>query len=271
MGELSGSASDDSVELFLADLRRLRDDKVPTPSFKQMEVRAVLHGDSVAKTTLHKVYASPSLPSEKALRSYVFALTQDEGIVQNWVKRWAKLAPEPVPPPSPRRRRFWPPLRWIAGVGALVIISNVLTALITVAVLDDDSGSGPTATGSSGESVQTGTDPISEDTCRQDAQIAASTRQNPEFLMKIIFSPTCNAAWGKVERTDTLGHGNTITITTYRSDDPGGPATQRAHEPDVQSAFTNMIVRRDPTDRICVTASITIAGRTITSSAPLCT
>lgn len=91
------------------------------------------------------------------------------------------------------------------------------------------------------------------------------------FLMKIISYPNCKAAWGKVERTDTLGHGNAITITTYRSDDPEGPATQRAHEPHVQSPFTSMIVRRDPADRTCVTASIAIADRTVTSSTPFCT
>lgn len=271
MGEPLSTAPDDSVEQFLADLRRLRDDKVPPPSFTQMQVRIASHGDAVGKSTLHKVYTSSALPSEKALRGYVYALTQDDGIVTNWVKRWIKLVPEPSPPTSAHRQHSRRPIRWIVAVCALLLASNIATALVTVAVLDDDGGREATATGSTELSVQTGTDPISEKRCLDDAQIAASTRQNPEFLMKIIFSPTCKAAWGKIERTDTLGHGNTITITTYRSDDPEGPATQRAHEPDVQSAFTNMIVRRDPTDRICVTGSITTADQTVTSSTPLCT
>ena len=75
----------------------------------------------------------------------------------------------------------------------------------------------------------------------------------------------------KIERDDTLGKGNTIRLTLYRRDDPTSPATQTADDPDVQSAYTPMIVRRDPTDRICVTGSITTTGTdTIEAQQPIC-
>jgi hypothetical protein len=112
----------------------------------------------------------------------------------------------------------------------------------------------------------TGNDPSTRPECMNDAQVAASS-QEPQFLIKIVYSPTCKGVWGKVERNDNLGMGNTIT---YRRSDPDSLATQQAVEPDAQSAFTNLIVRQDPTDRVCVNGSITLGEQKIEAQQPIC-
>lgn len=60
-------------------------------------------------------------------------------------------------------------------------------------------------------------------------------------------------------------------MSTYRRSDPDGPTTQRAVEPDVQSAYTGLIDRHDLDDRICVSGAATADGRTIEAARPLCT
>jgi hypothetical protein len=75
---------------------------------------------------------------------------------------------------------------------------------------------------------------------------------------------------GEGRRTDNRGEGNTISLTAYRRADPEGPATQRAVEPDVQSAYTALIVREDAADRICVSGAVTVGIETIEASRPLC-
>ncbi|WP_224160453.1 hypothetical protein, partial [Prevotella lacticifex] len=101
--------------------------------------------------------------------------------------------------------------------------------------------------------------------------VAATTgRDNPAFLLELIFSPQCDAGWGRITRSDDLDMGNEVRVAIFRLSDPAGPSRQPAVEPNAHSAFTTLIVRGDPTARLCVTGSIITGDFASTSARPLC-
>lgn len=149
------------------------------------------------------------------------------------------------------------------GLIVILLITNLVTGFVVADVVGTPGDNSRT-----GERVNTGADPERTE-CVKDAKIAGSNDSNPKFLLEILFSPTCGAGWGRLTRTDHAGLGNQINVSIYRRSDPEGTTRQDAVEPDVDSAYTTLIVRENPTDRLCVTGSISVAGST-EAAPPIC-
>lgn len=157
-------------------------------------------------------------------------------------------------------------LQWPIAAGALaaLISTNVATAAFASSIAKAP----PLDESAAFVEPHTGADPARTQ-CVEDAKIASSDDSHPEFLFELLFSPQCQAGWARVTRKDQAAIGNQISISIYRRADPSGLTRQDALEPDVHSAYTTMILREDPTDRLCAEGSITLAQNTI-SSRPLC-
>ena len=157
--------------------------------------------------------------------------------------------------------RTWP---IVAGAVAALLATNAITA----AVVAKTAGSSDHVEAPVFAQPETGADPA-QTPCVDDAKIAGSDPSHPEFLFELLFSPRCQAGWARMTRKDKAALGNVITISIYRRADPAGPSRQEALEPDVNSGYTTLIVRNDPTDRLCADGSIT-AGPTTISALTLC-
>ncbi|GAA3001729.1 DUF2690 domain-containing protein [Actinokineospora diospyrosa] len=257
----------DSTQAFTADLRRLRADH-GSPTWDSMARRAGVRGVKVSRGTLHNAVSTGRLPSELAVTGFVMALTGDTDQVATWSARRAALTAEHAGPnlvvaAAPRRNRR---LLLVAGAVALVL-SNTATGFIVYGATR------PTATeqhSTTSALATTGDDPA-KTVCVQDAKVAAGTTKNPQFLLEILFSGTCQAGWARITRYDDSALGNRLDIEIHRRSDPAGATRQTATEPDVQSAYTTLIVRADPTDRLCATGSITTGEVTEAAVEPICT
>ena len=161
---------------------------------------------------------------------------------------------------SPRR------LRWLhIGLIALLVGSNLTTFWLTRAATP-----GPSAVDSTATPIRTGENPLGS-VCLADAEVAATALRVDKYVLEIIFSARCNAGWSRLTRKDNKAYGNTITVALYERSNPEGPTRQRATESDVQSAFTTVIVRSSPVDRLCAVGSVTLSGRKIVLGDPICT
>lgn len=254
----------------------------------------------VSSTTLNDAtHPLKPFPTARTVRSMVLALTGgNTALAQQWVDR-RNHADAHTPPPQPltdieppaapatavatppaapdkpahptpqppephhgsaRRRRT---ALWAAIALAAVVVlagTNLTTYLLTRPT--------PVATPPPAHG-KTGDNPINS-RCLEDAQVAISTRANPFFLLEVIYSPACDAAWARITRTDDEDSGNEIRVTIYQRADPNGLTRQTAVEPDAHSAFTMMIVRSSPTDRLCTVGTVTFANKPDASGRPLC-
>lgn len=254
----------DSVERFVGDLRRLRDDLEVPPTWDAMVHRAKTRGVRVSKSTLHKVTKLEGLPSELAVRGYLTALSKDPAQVDRWVARRTALVALPdehdtaeftTRSASRTRRRWW------AAVAATLLITNVLTGFVVHRNSTPDPNPVLAATGDN---------PL-DTPCLEDAKVATSTNANQQFLLEILFSVTCRAAWARITRADDSALGNHVEVVIYRRSDPDGSTRQEAVEPDVKSAFTTLIVRADPTDRLCATGAVVTNETRSGAVEPICT
>ncbi|MBH0781413.1 DUF2690 domain-containing protein [Nocardia bovistercoris] len=156
--------------------------------------------------------------------------------------------------------RHW---KWAVVTLALLIVTNAVTAVTAGWIVRDDAqAAAPT--------IVTGGDPLNTE-CMKDVVTANSVvAAGGAFELKILYSTRCNAAWAKVTRTDHAGFGNRITVTIFRRSEPQGESRQFADEHDVDSAYTMVIVRQDPTDRLCATGSATNGSTEVTVEPPIC-
>jgi hypothetical protein len=266
-----------SVAAFIQDLRVLRDEH-GAPTWDAMARRAVSRGRKASRGTLHGVLNAGRLPTELAVAGFVAALTEDAAELERWLARRARLAGDtgqqgPVegvvvpqaeisePKMQPHRR---PRLAWILAATVLVL-TNLATGVVVYFLTRPSAAEVRDVA-----TVATGDDP-GNTACLADARVASDSHANPTFLLEILFSLKCQAGWARVTRYDSAGLGNKVTVTIYRRSDPDGSTRQPAVEPDVQSAYTTLIVRLDPTDRLCAVGAITIGARTETVPEPICT
>ncbi len=257
----------DSVERFVGDLRRLRDDVEVPPTWDAMVHRARTRGVRVSKSTLHKVAKLEGLPSELAVRGYLTALSKDPAEIERWTARRTALvtlrgaqdAAEFTTRLPGRPRWQW----WVAIVATL-LITNVMTGFVVHRIStpqpQPQSNSAPAATGDN---------PL-DTRCLDDAKVATSTNKNPQFLLEIVFSVKCRAAWARITRADDSALGNHVEVVIYRRSDPDGGTRQEAVEPDVKSAFTTLIVRSDPTDRLCAIGAVITKDTRSAAVEPIC-
>lgn len=272
-----------SVQAFKADLDRFRQAH-PRSGYAAL-ARRLESGDFgtdnvIGRSTLNEAIGpDKSLPQARTVRAMVLALTDgDEEAAQQWVSRRNRLvgAPDvptqsdalpavgidagtaPAPSPSsPKRDRMRRVATWTAVIIAFVA-SNTITYLVS-----------HNTTGPSPYQAHTGDNPMNTP-CADDARIAAASRDNPAFLLELIYSPQCEAGWGRITRSDDLDMSNEIRVDIYQLSDPTGPSRQPAVEPNAHSAFTTLLVRTDPTDRLCVTGSSTTGSVAAASARPLC-
>ena len=271
----------DSVEQFLSDLRQLRD-RQPSLSYQAMSDRAKQRGRELSRSAMHTVYGSRKLPTRDAVSAFVVALT-DTATAEEFDTRWVELnggdpatsgevddAQEPSPDPKRTRRVWW----WVVAV-IVVVVSNIITCLVTIAVVrpatTDTAANAPESpVVSQAGPVRNGMNPNQLPRCLDDVQTVDSAT-NEAFTVKVNFSEHCNAAWGKVERIDGRGLGNTIGIRIYPAATPADNTTaQRTSERDATAAFTPILVRTDPTERLCVDGTVTDGARTIPAARPVC-
>lgn len=118
--------------------------------------------------------------------------------------------------------------------------------------------------------VSNGVDPALSP-CVNDAKVAASSPRDNHTLIEIIWSNKCYAGWARVTRYDENISGNSITVSIYPETAAQGPDRQTAVEPNVQGAYTTLVVRPTPQTRLCAVGSITIDGESIDLGEPLCT
>ena len=295
-GTSSPGSDGDSVEQFLADLRLLRD-RQPSVSYETMATRATQRGYKLSRSAMHNVYQARKMPTREAAYAFVVALT-DLATAEKFNERWLKLNDEttatdgiggPAAPPevggpdvedapgaepdSKRTRRSW---WWLVAFLVVVMVTNTITWLVTIAVVRPSttettpSASDIAASSPAAATVRDGMNPNQLPQCLNDVQTVDSTT-NESFTVKVNFSEHCNAAWGKVERIDGRGLGNTIEIRIYPAAAPDDDTTaQRTSEKDATKAFTPIIVRTDPTERLCVAGTVTDAARTIPAARPVC-
>ncbi|WP_176460148.1 DUF2690 domain-containing protein [Rhodococcus sp. 14-2470-1b] len=227
---------------------------------------------------MHAVQQCVRLPAAGAVAAYVAAVTDDNAaLVEKFVERRDSIAAELKPDTAsdeiePSSGGQWSRRRLaalVAGTAVVtVVVTAVITALITAAVVGPDTEE-PTA--ETGAAPQTGDDPIFSG-CSADAVRANAPQTVEGMSVFVIYSPACNAVWGKIERTDGAGAGDSISVVTYRGNDPTRSDTQRAVEPGVGNAYSPLIVRSG-TEPICVTGSVTVdnGARTIKLPEPQCT
>lgn len=296
-GTSSPDANSDSVEQFLADLRKLRDNQ-PSLSYEALAGRARKRGYTRSSSAMHNVYRADKLPTRETVSAFVVALA-DVATAAEFDERWVRLnggiettaaggidgsavspeigasavddARDDAPSPKRTRRAWW---WWLAGF-LVIVITNIVTCLVTIAVVRPAPvGTAPSAPATvsafPAEPVRDGMNPNQLPHCLDDVQTVDSAT-NEAFTVKVNFSERCNATWGKVERIDGRGLGNTIGIRIYRAAAPDDDTTaQRTSERDATSAFTPIIVRTDPTERLCVDGAVTDGTRTVPAPRPVC-
>lgn len=284
VGRPPGAAVTDTVPAFKADLERFR--RAHPPSGYDALARRLKDGDFgpdnvIGRSTLNEaINPDKSLPQARTVRAMVLALTDgDKEEAQRWVARRNRLAGEPEGPsqpdaqpvvdidadPAPTPSRTSPKRARVRRVAVWTAVIIAFLASNTITYLVSHHTTGPTP-----YQAHTGDNPINTP-CIDDARVAATTgRDNPAFLLELIHSPQCDAAWGRITRSDDLDMGNEIRAVIYPLSDPTGPSRQTAVEPNAHSAFTTLIVRSDPTDRLCVTGSTITDGVASTSARPLC-
>ncbi|MGN2638334.1 DUF2690 domain-containing protein [Nocardia takedensis] len=257
-----------SVETFAADLLALKKSHEDM-SYGTMSRRAGRHGLPISPSTLHNAVNGRRMATARTVRAFVVALTGDSELAREWIRRRNTLADTgdtgdfsdttPAMPPgrlAPTTRRSWV---WWAIAAAVLISTNVLTAVLATSC---EHGGPP--------QVHTGDDP-GKTVCIKDAVIAASSNSKPQMLLEILFSHACDAGWARITRYDNAGLGNRLEVSLYRRSNPTGPTRQNAIEPDVDSAYTTLIIRTDPTDRLCATAAVTTGAHTEPVAQPICT
>jgi hypothetical protein len=118
--------------------------------------------------------------------------------------------------------------------------------------------------------VRTGVDPAMTP-CVNDAKVATSSSRTHDTLLEIIWSNKCYAGWARITRYDDHFAGNSMTVSIYPETAAQGPDRQTATEPNVQSAYTTLVVRPTPQTRLCAVGVVTLDGQTIDLGDPLCT
>lgn len=267
------------TEQFAADLRQLRDGY---PRKLTLDELAQVSG--TPRSTLSAVLNGKKLPSERTLVAVVTALDGDS---KAWLDRRerlrlaalgipadaiATLPSDTAPattmmamPNTPNPKAAWLRPRWLLVlllIVALIVGAGLVTAITWRATAPAD----PWSPGI----VQTGDDPGFHPECLEDAIIGAAETRQEFYLMEIIWSAHCRAAWGRITRYDDMSFGNSVAVTTFLRDDPDGPSTQQSDDPDTQCSYTFLIASHSIDDKICVKGTVTKDAEVIDLGTPLC-
>ena len=250
----------DHARRFAADLRTLRVE-AGNPT-----LHALAASTGVSKSVISDAFAGRKLPTENTVSQLARALGADP---QTWLDRRRALDP-----------RF-------GGTGAaaqasaprgVTLRATVLTAMFAAVVASGlTSGAWaiawnnqPPAPAPNALPFETGVDPMTT-ACRNDAVLAAyEERREGLFVIEMLYSHNCMAAWGRVTRYDELSAGNEIGMTVFPREEPESDRTQERSDTDVQSLYTTMLIEPDVDARVCGSAWVTIDGERIDLEPAVC-
>lgn len=261
----------DKTANFVRDLRRLWIAS-GSPKFAAMAART-----GVAKTTLNDaVNRQDRLPSERVVLALVKVL--DPKNVDGWLTRRLSLeeslATNRVPsrqvaPVTVSSRR--PP--WFF-VGLIATASAALGAVAAVVIGSaTDKPAARTAASNSAVSslreadIANGNDPLLTP-CVADARVVNIAQEKDIGTLKLVWSPSCDAWWARIERLDRTPIGNRVKVGVF---EVGAPDIRDVHvNSDATFAYSYMLVRTDPAARICALGSIYVGDREMSLSDQLC-
>jgi len=274
-----------SIAEFAAGLRALRLE-AESPTLARLQ-----HDAGISRTVLSDAFAGKNLPSARTVDRIVRALGGDGA---EWVRRRDALAAslegetaseapdaaEAASSPAPTMRRRTAALTAIgAFVVGVLVAGGVSWFLSSAAVTQARADAADQARHELTESpvnpraqinVHNGVDPAMTP-CVNDAEVATSSTRSNNTLIEIIWSNKCYAGWARITRYDEKFSGNSMTVAIYPETAAQGPDRQTATEPNVQSAYTTLLVRPTPQTRLCAVGVVTVDGESIDLGEPLCT
>lgn len=266
---MSDNSTDDTLDRFAADLRRLRlDAGSPTLARLQSET-------GISKSVLSAALNGKQVPSARTVDAIAHACGVDP---DPWLTRRDALAAPPVEsvdtPATPARRTVRQRTAVWAGIGGFaggILTGALALTLILPALAPTAPAEAEHLTPTIGPAilVEDGEDPALTP-CVDDASVATGDTRADNSLLEIVWSDACQAGWGRITRYDGLSYGNTVTIAIYPRTAPEGPARQEATEHDVQGAYTTLVVRPTPDTLLCAEGSYTVDGKRIDLGDPLC-
>ena len=284
----------DVVAEFAADLRALRLE-AGSPTFIKLQ-----HDAEISRSVLSEAFGGKRLPSARTVDRIVRAL---DGDAAEWVRRrdaiaaapdeeGAEPADDPVddvevggaPAAQARPIATWTQRTAVmAIVGAFIVgllLSGGVSWAISSSVVEQakvaaaqavrDEIANSSANPRAQINVHNGVDPALTQ-CVNDAEVATASSRSNHTLVEIIWSNKCYAGWARITRYDEQVSGNSMTVAIYPDTAAHGPDRQTATEPNVQSAYTTLLVRPTPQTRLCAVAVITLGGESIDLGEPLCT
>lgn len=271
----SSSPATDSIEQFGEDLRGLRRRN------GNQTLAALSNTTHVSKSVLSDAFAGRRLPTENTVVRILEVLGEDPA---PWIRRRNELDPrhmveserdgsgdlgDPAEPgessepavTSPWRRRFsLAAVLWIA-LGTAIVSAAATSVVRAVQPTPEEAQYVPFADG---------VDPMTT-VCREDAIVAASEqRENGAFLVQMMYSNRCMAAWGRITRYDGNAAGDQLSMTIYPAIDMQSARNQQRDSFDVQSLYTPLMIEPDVEARVCGLAAATVNGTPVELGPALC-
>ncbi|WP_082481707.1 helix-turn-helix domain-containing protein [Rathayibacter sp. Leaf299] len=252
------------------DLRRLRME-AGDPTLVQLANRT-----NLSKSTIAEAFRGKQLPSERTLVSLVRALGEDPS---PWLNRRADLATvsSAVEPDAELSNAARGPRRMVSlrAAAALAVVAfgagiAVTTGFIILTPQAADEVAATPSADASSVAIRTGVDPAAT-SCVDDAEPAAAETRSESYLLEVMWSESCQAAWGRVTRYDNQSSNNAVHVEIAPQGTDSDGQRQEATVSDVQGAYTALIVRTDGDTRLCARGSVTLETQTIDLGDPLCT
>lgn len=266
-----------SVVEFASALSALRS-AAGRPTLAALERRT-----GVSKTVLSDAFAGRRLPTERTVEAIAAVLGADVG---DWTRRRRvleesmrpQLTAAPATQPYqvvPMRAALWAAVAAFAlGVGGTAAV----VAVVPDAVVRASGANGPQAVVAPTDArtepaaeilAEVGADPATTP-CVEDAKVVASVNRVRDTQLQIIYSDACQAAWARVTRYDDEAAGNAVGASIYRQIAPEASDRQDTHEPDVQGAYTTLIVRPTRATRLCAVGYVTLGGERLDLGEQIC-
>lgn len=277
MGITERSSTPDTLDAFRLDLYRAIEKA--GYSFQRLEDATKAAGIGVGRTTLNEaVITSRRPPTRRTIAAIITVVDPDH--LTEWLARWEAVTGETAAtardtvvstaqqqPRTENGARRWGATSAAAVIGVLGGLGGGWLLWHPDAPPSAAAGSSTPPAHASTPDVRTGTNPDGT-RCVNDAQVAA-TQQLPQLAtLKLIYSASCHAYWAKVVRDDNRTDGTRMEIRVYNRDQPG--VEQRASEANVSAAFTSILVRDNPADTICATATIYTDEQPLSFPHPAC-
>ncbi|HWK76539.1 MULTISPECIES: DUF2690 domain-containing protein [unclassified Microbacterium] len=273
----------DSIAEFAASLRALRLE-ANSPTLSRLH-----HDTDISRSVLSDAFGGKRLPSARTVDRIVRSLDNDS---TEWVRRRDLLATSllegesadtSTEPPESLTATGWPRRTALMVAAAAfacgLIVSGGISWAVTSTVVEQakftaaqavrDELANASTNPRAQINVHNGVDPAMTE-CVNDAEVATSSPRTNDTLLEIIWSNKCYAGWARVTRYDEQISGNSVTVAIYPETAAQGPDRQAATEPNVQGAYTTLVVRPTPQTRLCTVGAITVDGTSIDLGEPLC-